>query len=126
MDGQPAPHERQLLALEQRLHQPDFRHDAVALTNVLADDFLEIDGNGRTYTKPSLIAKLQRERPTVRKLSGFDTREVSPDVYLVSYLSLRRDPATGRETTTRRASIWRHTDGAWKMAFHRRMVEGRA
>jgi hypothetical protein len=126
MAGSGTALEQALHRLEQKLHDPGFRHDPAALTEVLADDFIEIGRNGRTITKPRVIAELQREGATDRQMRGFDTREVSPDVYLVSYLSVRKDLRTGRETTTRRASIWRHIGGAWKMAYHRRDTAGTA
>jgi hypothetical protein len=119
MDGRFASPDQTLKRLEEKLFEPTVRHDAREMGRILADDFLEIGRDGRPYTKRRIIAELQSEAPFERTLSDFDAREVSPDVFLVTYSSVRRDLRTGHVRHSRRSSIWRQMDGRWQMAFHR-------
>lgn len=108
-----------LRQLEERLFEPTVRHDPRAMAGLLADEFLEIGHDGRTYTKPRMIAALQGEVSYERSLTDFDTREVGPHLRLVTYRSVRRDPRTGRERHSRRSSIWKQAGDSWQMVFHR-------
>jgi hypothetical protein len=119
MDGISNSPEHTLRRLEEKMFEPTVRHNAKELGEIIADDFIEMGRDGRPYTKGRIIAELQQEAPFERTLSEFGSREVSPQVFLVTYRAQRRDPRTGQIRHTRRSSIWRQTDGRWQMAFHR-------
>ena len=100
-------------ALETSLHRRDVRSDPAAVDALLAEDFLEFGRSGGVWRKPETVAALRREqfdRPVA--VSDFAARRLAPSVVLLTYR------ATADGVATLRSSIWRRTDGRWRMIFH--------
>ena len=102
----------ELHRLEQTLLDPAVRRDAVQLDLLLDDAFQEIGASGRRYDKAQVIAALQEDPgfDAPRSIAGFEARELSEDVVLVTY----RVP----ESRSLRSSIWRRAGRAWRLVFH--------
>ena len=61
---------------------------------LLADEFIEFGSSGRVYDKRQIIAALQQEMldPTTRiSLVDFVARRLAPEVFLVTYRTIRQD-----------------------------------
>ena len=109
---------RHLRELEESLLLPDVRKSD-RLAELLDDGFVEFGGSGTIYTKPDLVALLQAESRVVQTTSDFRVTTLGPDVALLTYRIHRHsDPPVH----TLRSSIWRMTDGSWKMLFHQATV----
>jgi hypothetical protein len=104
----------ELRALEEELLEPAVRK-STRLTELLADDFIEFGSSGRTYTKSDLVAVLQAETPVVQTTSDFNVTSLAPDVALLTY-KIRRHSEPAVQTL--RSSVWRRTNGQWRMVFH--------
>jgi len=110
--------EQHLRELEESLLQPEVRKSRT-LAELLDDDFIEFGSSGRIYTKSDLAATLQRESPSKQTASDFKLTKLSPDAALLTYrIYLHRDPPV----STLRSSIWRRTDGIWRMMFHQATI----
>jgi len=107
-----------ILALEQRLLDPDVRQSASELEQLLADEFLEFGSSGSIYRKPDVLAMLQLESPQLRTLLEFHVLSPTPDVVLATYrLTCRASPGAPAMHSLR-SSVWRLKQGKWQLLFH--------
>jgi hypothetical protein len=84
----------------------------------LAEDFWEVGASGRRYSRESVLTSLEdRGAQTDRwEASDFHCRELGADTYALTY-TLRQETRI-----TRRLTIWRRVEGAWKALFHQGTV----
>jgi hypothetical protein len=106
-----------LLAIETRLLQPKVRRSRDAVSEVLADDFVEFGSSGRIYSKQQVLDALRFEASRTRTLQDYRIVELVPGVCLATYRVVLEDPA-GPDTYTLRSSIWKLADGHWRLLFH--------
>jgi len=106
--------EAQLRHLEELLLQPEVRSSPERVAALLADDFVEFGSSGRVFNKEQIIAALRGESPVKRSVSRFECVMLSDSVALVRY----------RLTRSLRSSIWRLSDGQWRMVFHQGTLTG--
>jgi hypothetical protein len=104
-----------LRQLEEELLKPEVRRSPDRISQLLADDFMEIGSSGNVYDRRGIIEAMRREAdtPFVRAtLSDFTARWLAAEVALVTYRSKRGGQARLR------SSIWKKTQGQWLMVFH--------
>jgi hypothetical protein len=109
-----------LQQLEERLLDPAVRKDAAQLDALLCDDFREFGSSGLVYDKMAIIAHLKDETsdaPTL-SLSDFAIQLLAPHIALATYISTRRDHATGATAQALRSSLWAQKGDTWQMRFH--------
>ena len=108
-----------LRRLEEELLRPEVRRSRAALEALLAPEFLELGSSGRAYDRAAIVAALAVEVPAAVRIEDFAVRELTPDVALVTYRSVRSDATGGAPTAAWRSSIWcRAADGGWQLTFH--------
>jgi len=102
------------LSTERRLLDPAVRQDAEAVSELLADDYVEIGASGRLWTRAEAIAELASEspEPDATMTSEWTVRELAPGLAMVGFVSLR----AGRRV--RRTSLYRLESGRWRVFFH--------
>ncbi|URK88274.1 DUF4440 domain-containing protein [Rhizobium sp. RCAM05350] len=104
-----------LRKLEERLHDPKVRGSAFLTSELLDEDFIEFGSSGQTYGRAETIAALVAEagqaRPPVRP-ENYRLKRLSETVALLTY------ETAGEHRHILRSSIWRRTNGHWRMVFH--------
>ena len=106
------------VAVERQLLDPAVRRDAHVVSELLADDFVEIGASGRLWTRDETIAELAVEPAggaharDAAETSDWTVRELAPGLAFVGYVSAR----AGRRV--RRTSLLRLESGRWRMFFH--------
>ncbi len=106
-----------LYQLEERLLRPEIRQSPAVLVTLLDDQFVEFGSSGQTYDKGSIIKALLSEQTVRMSISEFRSTTLAPGLALVTYRVVAHLP-DGRERHSLRSSIWRFTDGSWRMIFH--------
>lgn len=104
--------------LETRLLRPEIRRSPAALTELLADEFVEFGSSGRSYTRAEIIEKLVEEEPFTYRIDDFITRSLTPEIVLVTYRITLGAQGDEPEQSSLRSSLWRCFEGAWRMIFH--------
>ena len=110
----------ELLKLETDLHKREVRSSARALSELLADEFVEFGSSGRIFDKSGIIDALATESGDLQvSVEEFAVRELAPNVALVTYVVAKPSghPAAMVRTSLR-SSIWQLRDGRWQMIFH--------
>ena len=91
------------------------------IADLFDDDFVEFGRSGTVYTKPQILAALIEESECtewVADLIELVTRPLSPNLALVTYVSFRRYDDGRTDRRSLRSSLWRSTDGQWRMIFY--------
>jgi hypothetical protein len=97
--------------LETALHKKQVRNSRAAVSELLADEFIEFGSSGRTFNKSQIIEALEKEKSDQQvEVEDFDAQELAPAVVLVTYVV--------KGTRTLRSSIWKSIDGRWQMVFY--------
>lgn len=115
---EPEEIEDHLRQLEESLLQPEIRHDAQAISDLLADDFREFGSSGRTFTKQQIIEAMHSENTPRISMADVQVRRLSCDLTLLTYRAVKRDADSSELVESLRSSLWVHRDGGWKMLFH--------
>ena len=105
--------------LELELLEQRVREDASRLDQLIADDFTEVTGTGRTFGKDEVLARLPHESGVGFATSHMRSRLLAPTVCLVTYRAQRTHE--GATVKSERSSIWIKSD-SWQMVHHQGTV----
>jgi hypothetical protein len=101
-------------------HRPEVASSRADFEAMTARDFWEIGASGRRYSRKYVLDTLEarQENPLedTFEASDFYCRELSRDLYLLTYTLLQG------ERKTRRATIWQRSPAGWKVLFHQGTV----
>jgi hypothetical protein len=104
--------------LEEKLLNPVKRKSLPELQELLSDDFIELGSSGKIYNKQQVIDSLQNESSNQISMCEFNIKELTQGTVLVTYISEKLNPQSGNKNKSLRSSIWKLTDGNWKIVFH--------
>jgi hypothetical protein len=115
---------QELVQREPIFHRPEWGLTRADFERMTAPDFWEIGASGRRYSRAFVLDELEQRyqvrgenpAPDSLKASGFHCRQLSGDVYLLTYTLLQG------ERKTRRTTIWQRTAKDWKIVFHQGTV----
>jgi RimJ/RimL family protein N-acetyltransferase len=98
--------------LEQKLLQVSIRKSKDKLDKLLSRDFKEFGSSGNVYTKQDILERLPVEENRKFTVYDFETKELSTDVFLVTFRCIVRSKVSLR------SSIWKNIDSNWQIIFH--------
>ena len=107
-----------ILGLEKKLMNTQVRQSAAKISELLTDDFFEFCSSGNIYIfKSGDIFNVASEELNVKySISEFKVEILSEKVILATYTLLRIEK--DKKEYSLRSSIWKNTEGSWKMYFH--------
>lgn len=108
----------ELLALENKLLDPDLRRNPDKLAPLLADDFMEFGSSGHAYDKKRILFLLRRQTPARLFIEEFRLIEISDSAALATYRACTESTRTAAARYSLRSSLWVLRHGAWQMVFH--------
>jgi hypothetical protein len=120
-DAKASPSQRQLIEFyERELLKADKARNWDAVARRLADDFVEVAGDGNYYRKEQIAKLFPESKVTGYKISEIEFRSLGATAAMLAYrLDLQ---ATFRGTplppAIRVSTVWRKQAGAWKVVFH--------
>ena len=110
----------ELTLREPIFHRPEWGTTRTDFERMTLPDFWEVGASGRRYSRNYVLNELERryqiegEDPARDSLKAneFHCRQLSDDVYLLTYTLLQG------ERKTRRTTIWQLTAEGWKIVYH--------
>jgi ribonuclease HI len=102
----------QVIALEEQLLDPEVRADAGRLAVLLDPDFEEFGTSGRAWNRDTMLAALDDDPSTTASMQVLNVQVFDGATALLTYRT------TDRRGSALRSSVWRHTDGQWRLRFH--------
>ncbi len=104
-----------LIERELALMSPSVRRSEALVDELLDPEFCEIGMSGRFWTRAevrrALAAELGDDHDTA-EVTEMEGKVLGPSLILLKYVSSR----DGRRA--RRSSLWRCSDGTWRLFFH--------
>jgi hypothetical protein len=111
-----------LCELEKKLQRPEIRSSPEEVAGLLADEFFEFGASGSVWTRKQVIKRLpleQKTRPAHEVIcNDVSVHWLAEGVALVTYRGTWRIPSEAKESHSLRSSIWKLTNGQWRIAFH--------
>ena len=111
-----------LCELEQKLQRPEIRSSPDEVAGLLADEFFEFGASGAVLTRQQVIERLPRDQKTQPAheviCNDVSVHWLAEGVALVTYRGTWRIPSQAKEFHSLRSSIWKLTNGQWRIAFH--------
>lgn len=104
--------------LELELLKPKTRKSVKRLSELLAEDFLEIGMTGKRFTKKDILEILPKSEDNKYEATDFETKEIAPNTILLTYKASVNNTKTNEITLTLRSSIWQKQNNNWQMIFH--------
>ncbi len=107
-----------ILRLENALLLGEIRGSAQRLGEILSPGFFEFGSSGTVYrfyegdTFPCFPEHIRVE------IEDFSIVPLADDCVLATYTCLKHDKTSGSISRSLRSSVWRETDGIWKIVFH--------
>jgi hypothetical protein len=115
-----------LKSLEETLLDPTTRRDRAIVAALLTEDFREFGSSGREWSREEILDHLATEDytpPAIEDytppaIEDFRCQPITQDVALVTYKTVRTDPATAETRSALRSSLWVRDGGLWRIRFH--------
>ncbi len=107
--------------LEELILHQDFSGNPDALETLLAEDFREINPEGREVSRQDVINWLMAKNPASRwEFSEFEARELAAGLVMATYYARQIVPEKASRGGARHCSIWRKTDQgkSWQLEYH--------
>ncbi|MGC1869707.1 MAG: DUF4440 domain-containing protein [Acidobacteriaceae bacterium] len=108
----------QLIRREPIFHRPEFGTSRADFENMTTEDYWEVGASGRRYSRNYVLDMLEvrfqhDQSGDIWETSDFYCKQLSADVYLLTYTLLQR-----KTRKTRRSTIWEKTTDGWKIVYH--------
>jgi len=110
--------EQQIITHEKSLLSSTLRGDKESVSQLLAEDFLEIGMSGSLFTKSDILKQLKSWDHLEYEGSDFKLRQLDQNTIQILYKALVKDSNGKNEYLTRRSSIWQERNKKWVMIFH--------
>jgi RimJ/RimL family protein N-acetyltransferase len=104
-------------------HHPDkFGRTESDILNQICDEFWEVGASGNVYTKEVVLATLleRYNDPNYQDIweaKDFALTRIAQDNYLLTYTLIQ-----DKTRLTKRSTLWRRENGAWKILYHQGTV----
>ncbi len=103
---------------EIELLDPKVRKNKKRLNDLLSDDFLEYASTGEIFTKKDILLNLPKETKRTFNISNLKVKDISENIFLVTYKIKKFDIDKNIKTLSIRSSIWKKDNNQFKMVFH--------
>lgn len=103
---------KQEIQLLDKVDAPD------VLAELIDNEFIEIGSSATIYDKAEVIRWLASDDPSERTGTSFKAHPLAENIILLTYISNIKDTPVADSKQAMRSSIWRLTDGQWRMVFH--------
>lgn len=88
------------------------------LCELIDDEFMEIGSSSTIYDKAEVVRWLSSEDRSTRTGMQFKAKQLCDDIILLTYISCIKEQNCSEKKQALRSSIWRQTQGQWRMVFH--------
>ncbi|WP_028389020.1 DUF4440 domain-containing protein [Legionella fairfieldensis] len=88
------------------------------LAELIDNEFIEIGSSSVIYDKTEVIRWFGSDDQSERIGTSFKARPLAENIILLTYMSSIKSTPLAESKQAMRSSIWRLTDGKWRMVFH--------
>jgi hypothetical protein len=112
--------EQEAIAREQELVAAQRRHDLEFFERVLADDLIDVGGDGKPLRKTQVLAFLPDLEIFEHSMTNVVVKPVGNNAVALSYDVIARATNTGRPVPARQhaMTVWVRREGTWQVLLH--------
>ncbi|MBN1060214.1 UNVERIFIED_ORG: DUF4440 domain-containing protein [Clostridium botulinum] len=112
--------QEQILEAETDLLKSEIRKSSEKINQILANDFIEFSSSGKEYYyKNGDVFQDEMDNTQFNwEIVNFRIKELSSDCILSMYKLIKHNEIDENKKYSLRSSIWKYTNGKWKMFFH--------
>lgn len=88
------------------------------LAELIDNEFIEIGSSAVIHNKAEVVRWLVSDDQSERIGTSFKAHLLAENIILLTYMSSIKDTPLAESKQAMRSSIWRLTDGQWRMVFH--------
>ncbi|MBN1072089.1 DUF4440 domain-containing protein [Clostridium botulinum] len=112
--------QEQILEAETDLLKSEIRKSSEKINQILANDFIEFSSSGKEYYyKNGYVFQDEMDNTQFNwEIVNFRIKELSSDCILSMYKLIKHNEIDENKKYSLRRSIWKYTNGKWKMFFH--------
>lgn len=88
------------------------------LAELIDNEFIEVGSSALIYDKAEVMRWLRSEDQSERVGTLFKARPLAENIILLTYMSSITSTPLAESKQAMRSSIWRLTEGKWRMVFH--------
>jgi glyoxylase I family protein len=103
---------KQEIQLLDRVDAPD------VLAELIDNEFIEIGSSASIYDKAEVMRWLASDVHSERIGTSFKAHPLAENIILLTYISSIKDISSTNIKRAMRSSIWRLSEGRWRMVFH--------
>lgn len=108
---------QELMAREPIFHRPELGTSRADFERMTESTFREVGASGRCYDRDYVLNELEKRSSVPQKdehlhAQEFHCHELAENLYLLTYTLFQG------ARQSRRATIWRRTEGDWKIVYH--------
>ncbi|WP_094092254.1 nuclear transport factor 2 family protein [Legionella clemsonensis] len=103
---------KQEIQLLNRTDSPDI------LAELIDDEFVEIGSSTVVNDKTEVVRWLASDDKSEYVGDAFKAYPLAENILILTYISTTKGPSITEKRQTMRSSIWRLTNGHWRMVFH--------
>ncbi|ADL50278.1 DUF4440 domain-containing protein [Clostridium cellulovorans] len=109
-----------IFQLENQLLKSEVRKSSKRINEILTNNFVEFTSSGTEYHyKNGDIFQDQNDTDSLNwQIINFEIKELSEDCVLALYKVIKHDEIDENKKYSLRSSVWKCSDGIWKMVFH--------
>ncbi len=106
--------------LEMELLKPEIRRSSEEISKLLSKEFFEICSSGRIwyYNANDVIDQGDDKLLVNWEIQNFQVKMLAKDVVLTTYKAIRSSKKGEDVKQSLRSSLWKNTNGKWKIVFH--------
>lgn len=98
-------------------HRPEFGTTRKDFEKMTEETFREVGASGKMYSRNFILNTLEKrfseDYNDSWQVKDFNCTSLAENVYLATYTLLQ-----GKDRTTRRSTIWKKSNGDWKIVYH--------
>ena len=88
------------------------------LAELIDNEFIEIGSSAAVYDKAEVIRWLASDDQSEHSGTSFKAYPLAENIILLTYISIIKNTSVVDSKQAIRSSIWRLSDGQWRMVFH--------
>lgn len=112
--------EKHIFELEKALLNSETRKSAEKINELLSEDFIEFTSSGNIYhyNKGDVFDEDNDSSEIKWEIKDFTIEQLSNDCMLATYKVIKHSETRENMKYSLRSSIWKLSNGTWKMFFH--------
>lgn len=113
------------IEIENKLFNKEIRNNYKKLSNIISEDFIEVDYLGNKQTKESVLNSVVNEdlKGYTIERENYKISNLNKDIFSINYLCYLKSPEGKKERLAKRISTWKREGKDWRLISHKALPQ---